>query len=142
MSLRLPVSSVVALLGPAPVRAAVCAALDEDSARCAGGHASLSVVRLEAHAQDTLAARLEAAEAVRAPVVLVSRFTDGLGASERRTALSGLRSLAGRGATVVVDDVDPVAVLAVADAVLRVGADGAVELERLPDADALQPLLS
>ena len=142
MSLKLPVASVVALLGPSPVRAAVCAALDEDSARCAGGHASLRVVRLEAQAQDPLADRLDAVRAVAAPVVLVSRFTDGLTGAERRTALSELRALAGRGATVVVDDSDPVAVLAVADAVLRVTPDGAVLLEGLPDADALLPLLS
>ena len=41
----------------------------------------------------------------------------------------------------VVDDDDPVAVLAVADAVLRVTPAGDVLLETLPDAQALAPLL-
>ncbi len=50
MPLKLPVASVVALTGPAAVRAAVCAALDEDSARCGAGHANLGVVRLTARA--------------------------------------------------------------------------------------------
>jgi len=142
MSLRLPTASVVALLGPAPVRAAVCAALDEDSARCAGGHARLGVTRVAAAPTDSLSARLDALRAAAAPVVLVERVTDGLAAGERRTALSELRALAAAGCTVVVDDADPVAVLAVADSALRVSADGTVVLEGMPDADALAPLLA
>ena len=137
MPLQLPVASVVALAGPAPVRAAVCAALDEDSARCAAGHASLGVVRLTARPGLPLAERMTMLAEVVAPVVLVDRLTDGLGSAQRRVALAGLLALADRGATVVVDDVDPVAALAVADAALRVDAEGRVELEELPDIAAL-----
>lgn len=142
MSLKLPVASVVALLGPAPVRSAVCGALDEDSARCADGHGGLGVVRLSAPAHEPVADRLARVAGVAAPVVLVHRITDGLPAPQRRTVLGALRGLAARGATVLVDDADPVAALAVADAALRAHADGRVELEQLPDAAALQPLLS
>ncbi|MCO7219828.1 hypothetical protein [Klenkia sp. PcliD-1-E] len=141
MSLKLPVASVVALLGPAPVRSAVCGALDEDSARCSDGHGGLGVLRLTAPAHEPLAARLARVDAAGAPVVLVQRLTDGLPAAQRRTLLGALRGPAGRGATVLVDDVDPVAALAVADAALRAHADGRVELEALPDAAALEAVL-
>ncbi|MEI4273823.1 hypothetical protein TEK04_19045 [Klenkia sp. LSe6-5] len=137
MPLKLPVASVVALLGPAAVRSAVCGALDEDSARCSAGHAGLQVARLTAPAGAPVAYRLGLVTAVAAPVVLVDRLTEGLEAGQRRTVVGALRALADRGATVVVDDADPVAVLAVADAVLRVEADGRVELEQLPDAAEL-----
>lgn len=142
MSLRFPVASVVALLGPAPVRARICAALDEGSARCAGGHGNLRVARISAAPAESLHDRLDTIRATEARIVLVERITDGLSGAERRTALSALEDLAGAGATVVVDDADPVAVLAVADVVLRATPDGDVALEELPDAQALQPLLS
>jgi len=137
VSLKLPVASVVALLGPAPVRSAVCGALDEDSARCADGHGGLGVVRLTAPALEPLTDRLARVHGAGAPVVLVQRLTDGLPAAQRRTLLGALRALADRGATVLVDDVDPVAALAVADTALRAHADGRVELESLPDVAAL-----
>ncbi|SDF88640.1 hypothetical protein [Klenkia brasiliensis] len=137
MSLKLPVASVVVLLGPAPVRSAVCGALDEGSARCADGHGGLGAVRLTAPAHEPLADRLARVAAADAPVVLVQRLTDGLPAAQRRTLLSALRGLAAHGATVLVDDVDPVAALSVADTSLRAHADGRVELEPLPDVAAL-----
>lgn len=137
MPLKLPVASVVALAGPAAVRAAVCAALDERSARCSSGHAGLGVARLSARPGLPLAERMTALAEVTAPVVLVDRLTDGLTSTQRRTVLAGLRALADRGATVVVDDADPVAALAVADAALRVDETGRVELEELPDVAAL-----
>ncbi|SCX44140.1 hypothetical protein SAMN03159343_1361 [Klenkia marina] len=137
MPLKLPVASVVALAGPDAVRAAVCAALDEDSARCSAGHANLRVARLGARPGLTLAERMTMLAEATTPVVLVDRLTDGLTSTQRRTVLAGLRALADRGATVVVDDADPVAALAVADAALRVDATGRVELEELPDVAAL-----
>lgn len=142
MPLKLPVASVVALLGPAEVRSQVCGALDEDTARCAGGHGGLEVTRLVAAPGDPVQARVDAVRACQAHVVLAERMTAGLGSAGRRLVLSALRGLAGAGATVVVDDEDPVAVLAVADAVLRVSATDGVRLEPLADAEALQPLLS
>ncbi|SDN83477.1 hypothetical protein SAMN05660199_00794 [Klenkia soli] len=138
MPLKLPVASVVALLGPAAVRAQVCAALDEGSARCAGGHGGLRVARIGVEPGDPLQDRLDVVRAAgQARIVLVERLTAGLGSADRRVVLSALEDLAGAGATVVVDDDDPVAVLAVADAALRVDATGQVELEELPDLTAL-----
>ncbi|SSC23324.1 Hypothetical protein KLENKIAIHU_1923, partial [Klenkia terrae] len=139
--LKLPVASVVALLGPAAVRAQVCGALDENTARCAGGHGGLRVTRLGAQPGDPLLDRLDAVRSTQARIVLVERLTAGLDSGARRLVLSALEDLAGAGATVVVDDDDPVAVLAVADAVLRVTPAGEVLLETLPDAQALAPLL-
>ena len=143
MPLKLPVASVVALLGPAEVRSQVCGALDEDTARCAGGHGGLrgdpsgrSARRPGAGTGWTRCAP------ARRTSCWPSACTAGLGSAGRRLVLSALRGLAGAGATVVVDDEDPVAVLAVADAVLRVSATDGVRLEPLADAQALQPLLS
>ena len=45
--------------------------------------------------------------------------------------LAELRTLAASGAAVLVDDVDPVAALAVADGALRAGADGSLRPEGL-----------
>ena len=73
MGLRLPVGGVTVLLGPAATRAATLAALDPDSAQCAGGHRSLSVTRLTAGEGDDVQARLGAVEAACAeapPIVM------------------------------------------------------------------------
>ncbi|MCZ2830942.1 hypothetical protein O2W14_19040 [Modestobacter sp. VKM Ac-2986] len=134
MSLQLPVRSVVVLLGPAARRAAVLAALDPDSARCAGGHAALGVGRVTAGAGDGVPARLRTlAAAAGQAVVLVDRLTDGLGTSDRRTVLAALATLAAAGHTVLVDDADPVAALAVAQAALRVPETGRPHLETALD---------
>jgi hypothetical protein len=55
----------------------------------------------------------------------------GLDDAGRRTVLQALRSVARTGTAVLVDDVDPVAALAVADGALRVGADGSIGADDL-----------
>lgn len=56
-------------------------------------------------------------------ILLADRPTAGLDDVGRRAVLQALRSVARAGTTVLVDDVDPVAALPVADSALRVGAD-------------------
>ena len=142
MGLRLPVGGVTVLLGPAATRAATLAALDPDSAQCAGGHRSLSVRWLTAGAGDDVQARLEAVEAALnepAPIVLVDRFTAGLPARERRRLLAALRPVAAAGSAVLVDDDDPVAALGMADCALRTPS---LTVEQVPDTDQLELLAS
>lgn len=141
MGLRLPVGGVTVLLGPAGARADTMTALDPGSARCAGGHASLSVERLTAAPGDDVQQRLAAvaqAGTGTASVVLVDHLTDGLAAHDRRTVLVALRPVATAGRAVLVDDSDPIAALSVADTVLRTPA---LALEQVADADELEQLV-
>lgn len=129
MTLRLPVGDVTVLLGSALARRRVMAHLDDGSARCGSGHGGVGVRRLQAAPDEDATARLDAVSAAAgegAPLVLVDRFTDGLSTADRRAVLTAVRALAGTGTAVLVDDVDPVAALAVADDALRVGPDGLV----------------
>ena len=142
MGLRLPVGVVTVLLGPAGARAATLAALDPDSARCAEGHRSLSVLWLSAAVDDGVQARLgavAAALAQAAPVVLVDRFTAGLPAPDRRRLLAALRPVAAAGSAVLVDDDDPVAALGMADCALRTTT---LAVEQVPDPHQLELLAS
>ena len=132
MGLRLPVGDVTVLLGPAAARQRVMAALDDDSGRCASGHAEVRVHRLAAGAQDGVRQRIAAVEAVAqqpATIVLVDRLTDGLASPDRRAVLAALRPVATAGRAVLVDDADPVAALAVADGALRADPAGGVSPE-------------
>ncbi|MQA34892.1 hypothetical protein [Modestobacter roseus] len=141
MGLRLPVGGVTVLVGPAGTRAATMAALDPGSARCAGGHASLPVVRLTATPGDDVPHRLAAVEQARtgtASVVLVDHLTVGLAAGDRHAVLAALRGVAGAGRAVLVDDGDPVAALSVADGLLRTPE---LVVEQLPDSDQLEQLV-
>lgn len=134
MGLRLPVGDVTVLLGPAGARRGVMSALDDASGRCASGHASVHVHRLAARDGDGLHQRLEAVEAAAgqgATIVLVDRLTDGLAAPDRRRLLAALRPVATAGRAVLVDDADPVAALAVADAALRADPAGGLTPEPL-----------
>ncbi|MGY1840740.1 MULTISPECIES: hypothetical protein [unclassified Modestobacter] len=140
MGLRLPVGGVTVLLGPVRARAATMAALDPGSARCAGGHASLPVLRLTAAPGDDVQQRLNAVEQARtgtASVVLVDHLTDGLAAGDRHAVLAALRGVASAGRAVLVDDGDPVAALSVADGLLRTPA---LTVEQLPDVGQLEQL--
>ena len=142
MGLRLPVGGVTVLLGPAAARAATLAALDPESAQCAGGHGSLSVRWLTAQSGDGVRARLAAVDAAlaeAAPVVLVDRLTAGLPAQERRRLLAALRPVAAAGSAVLVDDDDPVAALGMADCALRTPS---LTVEQVPDTDQLELLAS
>lgn len=133
MSLRLPTGSVTVLLGPSVQRRRTMNRLDDTTGRCADGH-DAAVLRLGARVADSAADRLETvAAARRAPVamVLADRLTDGLDARERGAVLAALRGVAADGVAVLVDDVDPVAALAVADGALRVDADGGLTPEEL-----------
>ncbi|RBY83709.1 hypothetical protein DQ238_01095 [Geodermatophilus sp. TF02-6] len=140
MGLRLPVGNVTVLLGPDAARRRVMTALDDDSGRCASGHASVPVHRLAAGVDDDVHRRLAALEAVRqagATIVLVDRFTDGLAAPDRRAVLAALRPVATTGRAVLVDDTDPVAALAVADGALRADPAGGLASEPVGDLDPL-----
>lgn len=133
MPLRLPVGHVTVLLGEAVARRRVMNRLDDASGRCAGGH-DAGVRRVGARPADPVAERLAALAAVReehAAIVLVDRLTDGLSAPDRRTVLTGLRAVAEKGVAVLVDDIDPVAVLSVADGALRVGPGGELAVAEL-----------
>ncbi len=123
MSLRLPVGAVTVLLGPTAARRRLMNRLDDASGRCAEGHGA-EVRRIGARAADPASVRLAALDAVRderVAIVLIDRLTDGLDAPRRRAVLTGLRAVAATGAAVLLDDVDPVAALAMADGALRVG---------------------
>ena len=131
--LRLPSGQVTVLLGPAPVRHAIIDALDTATARLPGGPtcAALTVTSNAARTVDERVGALRQAAAQRPAIVLVARLTDGLDPVGRRTVLTELRALAAGGAAVLVDDVDAVAALAVADGALRAGADGSLRVEGL-----------
>ena len=132
--LRLPVGQVTVLLGPDAARRRVTGLVDEARASCASGHAVGGVHRVVTATADSAGERLDALARVgrqRVAVVLVDRVTDGLPARERRAVLAEVRSLAATGAAVLVDDVDPIAALAVADTALRVGADGSLAVDDL-----------
>lgn len=131
MSLRLPAGQVTVLLGPSVGRRRVMNRLDDGSGRCAGGHEA-PVTRVRGRVQAPASERLAALASVRpGALLLVDRLTDGLVALERRAVLARLRAIAAGGAAVLVDDVDPVAALAVADAALRVDRFGEVTAEEL-----------
>lgn len=130
--LRLRTGSVTVLLGADDDRHAVLAALDEATARCAGGHGVPGAVRLQLDPEASAAERHALVEMHGGlAVVLADRPTAGLDAAGRRRVLQALRDLAATGTAVLVDDVDPVAALAVADAALRVAGDGALSVEDL-----------
>ncbi len=131
--LRLPSGHVTVLLGPAAVRHAVIDALDVATARRPGGPgcAVVTVTANAARSTDERVTALRQAAAHRPAIVLVARLTDGLDPVGRRTVLAELRTLAATGAAVLVDDIDSVAALAVADGALRAGADGSLRSEGL-----------
>ena len=125
-ALRLPAGQLTVLTGEPDDRRSVTGRVDPDRARCADGHALPAVRVVTAGRREDVDSRLRALArlaADRPAVVVAERVTDGLVAEHRRTVLRALRGLAQDGASVLVDDVDPVAALAVADAVLRVGSD-------------------
>lgn len=133
MSLRLPTGSITVLLGPSVQRRRTMNRLDDASGRCADGHDAV-VRRLGARATESAADRLASVEAVRrgpTAMVLADRLTDGLDAHDRSTVLFALRSVAADGVAVLVDDIDPVAALAVADGALRVDERGEGRMEEL-----------
>ncbi len=140
MALRLAVGEVTVLLGSSPARRRVMNWLDDDSGRCAGGHDAVGVLRLTGHPDDGLLERRSAlhdAGCGQASIVLVDRLTDGLSAAERRTLLADVREVAAGGRAVLVDDVDPVAALAVADGALRADPTGGLEPVAVRDPDYL-----
>jgi hypothetical protein len=139
MGLRLPLGQVTVLMGPERARRDVMTALDDDSARCAGGHGAVPVRRVSSSPDEGVRPRLEAlADARRAgaSIVLVDRLTDGLSSTDRRSVLAAARSVAGPGCAVLVDDADPVAALSVADGALR-AAGGRLSLEPVGGFDYL-----
>ncbi|MBO4238683.1 hypothetical protein [Pseudonocardia alni] len=133
MSLRLPTGSITVLLGPSVQRRRMMNRLDDASGRCADGHDAV-VRRLGARATESAADRLAIVDAARrgpTAMVLADRLTDGLDAHDRSAVLSALRAVAADGVAVLVDDIDPVAALAVADGALRVDERGEVRVEEL-----------
>lgn len=135
--LRLRTAAVTVLLGPADARREVLDALDPSSARCGAGHGAPArrlVCRPGQPSDERVRALAELADDGCA-LVLADGLASGLDAPGRRCVLDALRALSRTGVAVLVDDDDPVAVLAVADAALRVGADGSLQ------ADDLQPVL-
>ena len=132
--LRLRTGAVTVLLGPVDARRQVLADLDEATARCAEGHAAAGVHRLAPGADESAEARVRTLEHLAArgcTLLLADGPTAGLTGSERRCVLAALRDLSRTGTAVLADDVDPVAALAVADAGLRVAADGALAVDDL-----------
>lgn len=133
MSLRLPTGSVTVVLGPSVQRRRMMNRLDDASGRCATGHDAM-VRRLGARATESAAERLATVAAARTgptAMVLADRLTDGLDARGRIEVLSALRGIAADGVAVLVDDIDPVAALAVADGAVRVDERGEVRPEEL-----------
>lgn len=133
MSLRLPTGGITVLLGPSVQRRRMMNRLDDSSGRCADGHGAV-VRRLGARAAESVAERLATVDTARTgptAMVLADRLTDGLDATDRSTVLAVLRDVAAAGVAVLVDDVDPVAALAVADGALRVDERGEVRPEEL-----------
>jgi hypothetical protein len=140
VALRLAVGDVTALLGPAVARHWVISELDDTTGRCPEDHEPVGVVRVTATAADGLQQRREtlaAARRARPSIVLVDRLTEGLAATDRRALLVELRELAVEGCAVLVDDADPVAVLAVAGGALRVDEAGGLEPVSLAGPDRL-----
>ncbi|MEJ2886333.1 hypothetical protein [Actinomycetospora aeridis] len=111
MTLRLPTAEVTVLLGEPIVRRRLMAMFDDSS----------SAIRRVAvdPAAGVSERRRCLEEAGDAAIVLVDRVTEGLDHTGRRAVLGALAGLAARGATVLVDDDDSVAALAVADGTLR-----------------------
>lgn len=133
MSLRLPTGSVTVVLGPSVQRRRMMNRLDDASGRCATGHDAV-VRRLGARTTESAAERLATVAAARTgptAMVLADRLTDGLDARDRSEVLSALRGIAADGVAVLVDDIDPVAALAVADGAVRVDERGEVRPEEL-----------
>lgn len=129
--LRLPTAQLTALLGAEADRRSVTGRIDTGTARCAGGHELPAVRVVTAGRREDLSTRLRALARVaadRPAVVVVERVTDGLDAADRRTLLAALRRVAEDGASVLVDDVDPVAALAVAHAAVRVAPCGTLSV--------------
>jgi hypothetical protein len=110
MSVRLPTGQVTVLLGRGLARRQVMTRLDDTA----------GVQRVRAGEAEPVAVRLARLRDADAALVLVDRITDGLTAPERRTVLAGVRELALAGCAVLVDDIDPVAALAIADGGLRI----------------------
>ena len=130
--LRLRTGAVTVLLGDDAARRRLLADLDEHSARCHGGHGLPPVVRLRVDGAVPAGERAQAvAGSEGLAVLLADRPTAGLDDAGRRTVLHALRTVARAGTAVLVDDVDPVAALAVADGALRVDADGSVGADDL-----------
>ena len=130
--LRLRTGAVTVLLGDDAARRSLLADLDEDSARCRDGHGLAAVTRMTLDRDMPAAERAGLVTAQEGlAVLLADRPTVGLDDAGRRTVLHALRGVARTGTAVLVDDVDPVAALAVADGALRVGADGSVGAEDL-----------
>lgn len=131
--LRLRTSAVTVLLGPPSARRGVLDALDDTSSRCAGGHRATArrlVCRPGQPSEDRVRALAElAGEGVA--LVLAEGLGAGLDTAARRSVLDATRALARTGVAVLVDDDDPVSVLSVADAALRVGGDGSLQDEDL-----------
>lgn len=124
---RLAAGRITALLGPDAARRELLGCLDPGAAQ---GVLTVTSGRART-AADRVAALVQAA-GHRPTFVLVDRLTDGLDAADRRSVLAELRTLAAAaGAAVLVDDVDPVAALAVADGALRAGLDGSVLVDDL-----------
>lgn len=140
MGLQLPLGQVTVLLGPDRTRRRIMAALDESTGRCADGHGSVAVRRLSPSPAEDVGSRLETLVGARdsgAAIVLVDRLTDGLPGTDRRAVLTAVRSVAGPGCAVLVDDADPVAALSYADVALRADAAGELSLEPVGGFDYL-----
>lgn len=130
--LRLRTGALTVLLGDVTARRTLLADLDEQTARCRSGHGLPGVERLGFDADVPAQERAEAVLAREGlAVLLADRPTAGLDDRGRRTVLQALRSIARTGTAVLLDDVDPVAALAVADSALRVGADGRLDADDL-----------
>jgi hypothetical protein len=130
--LRLRTAAVTVLLGDRPARSEVLGALDESTARCGGGHRS-AARRWRCSPSTTAEERVrELAELVDGcALLLVEGATAGLEPAGRRRVVDALRAASRTGTAVLVDDPDPIAVLAVADAALRVAPDGALTQDDL-----------
>ena len=131
--LRLRTSSVTVLLGHADARRRVLDTLDEGSARCDSGH-GVTTRRLVCGAAQPADERVRAlAELVDdgCALLLADGPATGLEGPARRCVLDALRAFSRTGVAVLVDDDDPVAVLSVADAALRVLDDGSLQADDL-----------
>lgn len=126
---RLRGGRVTVVLGPDTARRGLLGRLDPGTTRRV-----LTVTSARRRNAAERIAALTQAAAHRPALVLVDRLTDGLDATDRRAVLAELRVLAAAGPAVLVDDVDPVAALAVADAALRAGPDGSVVADDLGSA--------
>lgn len=117
---RLQTGRVTVLLGPESARRGLLARLDP------AVPGALTVASARGRSAAERIAGLHQAAGHRPAMVLVDRLTDGLTAAERRSVLDAVRELAAGGPAVLVDDADPVAALAVADAAFRAEIDGSV----------------